>query len=173
MWILQSWIQRGSLNHIWTLVGKYHFTYWLGHRKSLLQLTRVVFYLKTLGTPWRQEEYMDLCIPHWTYHEHTDIRYICWLTAYLKTFNECLNYFIHDLLMEAYVLPLFTEERNMSIFFFCSKFCHIFLFQVLLALQASHLPWHREQESSLDVLSTSCIWLTQYHSSQRRVEFPN
>ena len=34
---------------------------------------------------------------------------------------------------------------------------HIFLFQFLLVLQSSHLPWHREQESSLDVPSTTCI----------------
>lgn len=164
MWRSQSWIQRGSLNHIWTLAGKYHFTHWLGHRKSLLQLTRVVFYLKTLGTPWRQEEYMDLCIPHWTYHEHTDTRYICWLTAYLKTFNECLNYFIHDLLMEVYVLPLFTEERSMSMFF-SSKFYLLFRLHTSLGIEnrSHHLMFYL----------LSCIWLTQYRSSQRRVEFPN
>lgn len=143
MWRLQSWIQRGSLNHFWTLVGKYHFTYWLGHRKGLLQLTRVAFYLKTLGIPWRQEEYMDLCIPPWTSHEHIDTRYICWLTPYLKTFNECLNYFIHDLLMEAYVLPLFTEERSMSMFF-SSKFHLLFRLHTSLGIEnrSHHLMFY-------------------------------
>ena len=75
-----------------------------------------------------------------------------------------LGNFIQDLLMEAYVFPLFTEECSMSIFF-SSNFYLFFSLHISLGIEnrSHHLMFHLPL----------AFWLTQYHFSQRRVEFPN
>ena len=89
---------RGSLNHIWPLAERHHCICWLYHHKSLWQLISVAsFTCEYSGHSLKAGSiHGPVYSPLALLWAHRFLWYICWLTAYWKTLNGGLNYFMHS-----------------------------------------------------------------------------